>query len=298
MPEQILPTTVVGSYPAVGSGGLGGALLDPLKPARKTAVSDQITAGIDIISDGQVGRDMIALIADFLPGVKGQDVTGQIHPAGKPITLPGVKYALSRHPAVKGILTGPTTLAHGLALKTPVYRDRNELIPDLARALAQEARYLADAGGVTILQLDEPILSTGAADLSVAREAVSIITKNVNVPSCMHVCGNIRGCIDEILQFPVDILDFEFANNPDNLDVLSRSDLKGKKIGFGCVDSADREVESVTEIKDRITKGIDIFGAETMLLDPDCGLRMHSREGAYNKLEHLVLAAHQCRKEL
>nr|WP_165076904.1 methionine synthase [Methanogenium sp. MK-MG] len=296
MPEQILPTTVVGSYPAVGSGGLG-ALLDPLKPARKTAVSDQIAAGIDIISDGQVGRDMIALIADFLPGVKGQDVTGQIHPAGKPITLPGVKYALSQHPAVKGILTGPTTLAHGLALKTPVYRDRNELIPDLALALAQEARYLADAG-VTILQLDEPILSTGTADMTVAREAVSIITKKVTVPSCMHVCGNIRGCIDEILQFPVDILDFEFANNPDNLDVLSQSDLKGKKIGFGCVDSADREVESVAEIRKRITKGIDIFGAEMMLLDPDCGLRMHSREGAYKKLEHLVLAAHQCREEL
>ena len=296
IPEHILPTTVVGSYPAVESGGLR-ALLEPLKSARKTAVSDQIYAGIDIISDGQVGRDMIALIADFLPGVKGQDVTGQIYPAAKPITLSGVKYALSRHPAVKGILTGPTTLAYGLALKTPVYRDRNELIPDLALALAQEARYLADAG-VTILQLDEPILSTGTADLSVAREAVSIITKNVSVPSCMHVCGNIKGCIDEILQFPVDILDFEFANNPNNIDVLSRSDLKGKKIGFGCVDSANREVDSVADIKKRIIKGIEIFGAEAMLLDPDCGLRMHSREGAYKKLEHLVLAARQCREEL
>jgi 5-methyltetrahydropteroyltriglutamate--homocysteine methyltransferase len=296
MPEQILPTTVVGSYPAVGSGGLR-ALLDPLKPARETAVSDQISAGIDIISDGQIGRDMIALIADFLPGVKGQDVTGQIHPAGKPITLPGVKYAISRHSAVKGILTGPTTLAHGLALKTPVYRDRSELIPDLAMALAQEARYLKDAG-VAILQLDEPILSTGTADMTVAREAVNIITRKVSVPSCMHVCGNIRNCIDEILQFPVDILDFEFANNPDNLDVLSRSDLKGKKIGFGCVDSADQEVESTAVIADRIRKGIDIFGAEIMLLDPDCGLRMHSREGAYKKLEHMVLAAHQCREEL
>lgn len=296
IPERMLPTTVVGSYPAVGTGGLR-ALLDPLKPARATAVSDQISAGIDIISDGQVGRDMIALIADFLPGVKGQDVTGQIHPAGKPITLPGVKYALSRHPAVKGILTGPTTLAHGLALKTPVYRDRSELIPDMALALAQEARYLADAG-VAILQLDEPILSTGSADLTVAREAVRLITGKLDVPSCMHVCGNLRGCIDELLQFPVDILDFEFANNPDNLDVLSRSDLKGKKIGFGCVDSADREIESVSVIAERITKGIEIFGAENLLLDPDCGLRMHSREGAYQKLKHLVLAAHQCREEL
>ena len=296
MPEQILPTTVVGSYPAVGSGGLR-ALLDPLKPARETAISDQISAGIDIISDGQVGRDMIALVADFLPGVKGQDVTGQIHPAGKPITLHGVKHALSRHPAVKGILTGPSTLAHGLSLKTPVYRNRDELIPDLAIALAHEAHYLAEAG-VAILQLDEPILSTGAADLSVAREAVRRVTDTVDIPTCMHVCGNIGGCIDEILQFPVDILDQEFANNPDNLEVLSRSDLKGRKIGFGCVDSADHAVESVAVIVERIHTGIEIFGAESMLIDPDCGLRMHSREGAYQKLENMVLAARQCRQEL
>lgn len=296
MPEQILPTTVVGSYPAVGSGGLR-ALLDPLRPARETAISDQISAGIDIISDGQVGRDMIALIADFLPGVKGQDVTGKVHPAGKPITLPGVKHALSRHPAVKGILTGPSTLAHGLALKTPVYRNRDELIPDLALALALEARYLAEAG-VAILQLDEPILSTGAADLSVAQEAVRRITETVDIPTCMHVCGNIGGCIDEILQFPVDILDFEFANNPDNLEVLSRTDIKGRKIGFGCVDSADHDVESVAVIAERIRTGIEIFGAESMLIDPDCGLRMHPREGAYQKLENMVLAARQCRQEL
>lgn len=297
MPEHLLPTTVVGSYPAVGSGGGLRALLDPLKPARETAVADQLSAGIDIISDGQVGRDMIALIADFLPGVKGQDVTGQIHPAGRPITLPGVKYALSRHPSVKGILTGPSTLAHGLALRTPVYRDRNELIPDLAEALAQEARYLADAG-VTIIQVDEPILSTGAANLSIAQDAVQRITKEMDVPSCMHVCGNIRGCIDDILQFPIDIIDLEFANNPDNLEVISQSDLKGKKIGFGCVDSADKEVESVAVIAERIRKGIDIFGAESMLLDPDCGLRMHSHEGAYQKLKNMVLAAQQCRQEL
>ncbi|MFA5395659.1 MAG: methionine synthase [Methanogenium sp.] len=296
MSEQILPTTVVGSYPSVGSGGFH-ALLDPLKPARTTAVSDQISAGIDIISDGQVGRDMIALIADFLPGVKGQDVIGQIHPAGKPITLSGVKYALSRYSSVKGILTGPTTLAHGLALKTRVYRNRSELIPDMALALAQEARYLADAG-VAILQLDEPMLSTGAADLTIAHEAVSIITKTLKVPTCMHVCGNIRECIDEILQFPVDFLDLEFAINPDTLDVLARSDLRGKKIGFGCVDSADREVESIEVIVGRINTGIELFGAENMLLDPDCGLRMHSREGAYKKLEHLVLATRLCREEL
>jgi hypothetical protein len=55
--NKVLATTVVGSYPPVKGGGLWG-LIDPLHAAVEIAVSDQISAGIDIISDGQVRGDM------------------------------------------------------------------------------------------------------------------------------------------------------------------------------------------------------------------------------------------------
>ncbi len=291
-----LPTTVVGSYPAVKKEGLR-ALLNPLAGAQETAVSDQINAGVDIISDGQVGGDMISIIAGYLPGVKGQEITGKISPSQKPITLQGVKYALSRHPKVKGIITGPTTIAHGLKVRTPLYRDRKEVIFDLAVALAAEAMALEKAG-VTIIQIDEPILSTGAADLHIAREAIETITSVVSTPTCMHVCGDLGSAIDDILTFPVDILDFEFANNPQNLELFSGKDLKGRKLGYGVVDSASTDIESVDIIQSRIEKGIEVFGAEPLLIDPDCGLRMHSRETAYKKLDHMVRAAANCRSEL
>jgi 5-methyltetrahydropteroyltriglutamate--homocysteine methyltransferase len=290
-----LPTTVVGSYPVVKGSGLF-ARMDPLKHAVEVAVADQAAAGIDIISDGQVRGDMIRAFTSHLPGIRGSAVVGKVQPAQRPITLADTKYALSRHPKVKGILTGPSTLAHGLSIETPFYRNKDELVLDLAQALAVEAGYLQDAG-VTLIQIDEPIFSTGAANLAVGREAVNAIAGMLRVPACLHVCGSLGAVIDDVLKTNVAVFDFEFANNPGNLEVLSEKDLRGRMIGYGCVDSADPGVESVETIKKRIEAGVDVFSPETMLVDPDCGLRMQTRDAALGKLKNMVAAAGMVRAE-
>jgi 5-methyltetrahydropteroyltriglutamate--homocysteine methyltransferase len=195
---------------------------------------------------------------------------------------------------VKGIITGPATLAHGLHISTPMYRNREELSLDLAAALVPEAKALESAG-VTLLQIDEPIFSTGMADLACGKQAIEIITTALRIPTCMHVCGNLGNVLDEILKFKVNVLDFEFANNPANLDLLSRRDLAGRMIGYGCVDSSIDKIESVADIKKRIEKGIEIFDPRIMLLDPDCGMRMRSRDVAFAKLKHMAEAAKMVR---
>lgn len=291
----LLPTTVVGSYPVVKGSGVR-ALIDPLKHAVEVAVADQIGAGIDIISDGQVRGDMIRAFTSHLPGIRGSSVVGKVQPAARPITLADTKYALSRHPKVKGILTGPSTLAHGLSLETPFYRNKDELVLDIAQALAVEASYLQGAG-VAMIQVDEPIFSTGAANLAVGREAVNAIASTLRVPVCLHVCGNLEDVIDDVLRINVDVFDFEFANNPKNLEVLSSKDLRGRMIGYGCVDSADPGIESVEAVRKRIEAGIDVFSPEAMLLDPDCGLRMQARDAAFGKLKNMVVAAGEARTE-
>jgi 5-methyltetrahydropteroyltriglutamate--homocysteine methyltransferase len=272
-------------------------IFDPLRPALETAVGDQLAAGIDIISDGQVRGDMIGVFASHLPGIRNQDVIGKIQPAAGPITVGDTKYAISKAPKVKGIITGPTTLAHGLHISTPMYRNKEELVPDLAAALLAEARAL-EAAGITLLQIDEPILSTGIADLAIAKQAVEMFTAGLHIPVCMHVCGNLGNVLDEILKFNVNVLDFEFANNPANLDLLSRRDLAGKMIGYGCVDSTTDRIESTAEIRKRIEKGVEIFDPKIMLIDPDCGLRMRSREAAYAKLKYMCDAAKEVRLAL
>ena len=291
--SKCLPTTVVGSYPVVKGSGLL-ARMDPLKHAVETAVADQISAGIDIISDGQVRGDMIQAFTSHLPGIRGSSVVGKVQPAQRPITLADTKYALSRHPKVKGILTGPSTLAHGLVLDTTFYRNKDELVLDLAQALAVEAGHLQEAG-VSLIQIDEPIFSTGAANLAVGREAVNAIAGRLRVPVCLHVCGNLAAVIDDVLKTNVAIFDFEFANNPHNIEVLSAKDLRGRMVGYGCVDSASSTVESVEVIKKRIEAGVDVFSPEAMLLDPDCGMRMRTRDEAFSKLKNLVAAADQVR---
>lgn len=291
--NKVLATTVVGSYPVVKGGGLK-SLFDPLHAAVETAVADQVGAGIDIISDGQVRGDMIGAFAAQLPGVKGQEVTGKIQPAAGSITTADTKYALSKAPKVKGIITGPSTLAHGLHLSTPMYRNKEELALDLAAALIVEARSL-EAAGVTLLQIDEPILSTGIADLAIGKQAVEMITASVRIPTCMHVCGNLGNVLDEILKFNVNVLDFEFSKNQANLDILSRRDLAGKMLGYGCVDSSSEEVETMQEIKKRIEKGVEYFDPKILLIDPDCGMRMRSRESAYWKLKNMCEAAKEVR---
>lgn len=296
LPPVLLPTTVVGSYPPVEGHGLH-SLLDRHRTALETAVADQLRAGVEIISDGQVRADMVSAFAGELPGVRDGRVIGRIGPPAHPITVRDVRYARSRAPYVKGILTGPTTLAHALHLDTRVYRDRAELALDLAVVLAAEARALVETG-VCMLQVDEPILSTGTADPETAAGPVGVVAADLPVPVALHACGPIEGMIDALLRYPVQILDLEFAGHPGNFEVLGSRELGEKRIGLGAVVSSSDEVESVETIRARVGRGVEVFGPERLLVDPDCGLRMRSREAAFAKLSRMVEAVRAVRTGL
>lgn len=289
----LLPTTVVGSFPCIKTKGL----FDPYKKAVKFAVAEQLRAGVDIISDGQVRADMVEAFVSKLPGISGKTVMGRIRAADKPITAADTKYALTQTKYVKGILTGPCTLSYALEIKTPEYRNKAEIALDLAAALHEEAKHLSRTG-CTLIQIDEPILSTGAVSVDTAKECLSIIFNGIDTPSCVHTCGILGDVASEWVTLPVDVLDFEYAVSPENLETLSRYDLKGKKIGCGCVKSSDQKVESVSEIEDHIRCCIDTFGKENILIDPDCGLRMHTPEGAFQKLANMCEAVRNVREEL
>jgi 5-methyltetrahydropteroyltriglutamate--homocysteine methyltransferase len=96
--------------------------------------------------------------------------------------------------------------------------------------------------------------------------------------------------IDALLRYPVQILDLEFAGHPGNLEVLGACELGEKRVGFGAVVSSSDEVESVETIRARVERGVEAFGAGRLLIDPDCGLRMRSREAAFAKLSRMVEA--------
>lgn len=293
--KEGLITTVIGSYPVQPTKAeLVSALYgkDPFLKCIDESVNDQIAAGVDIISDGQVRADMIRLVTAKLKGFRDDGgrirVAEKIEYNGDIVTKDFIhaKNAADDKALVKGILTGPCTLAS--FLKNEYYADAKTLIFDLADALALEARNLCE-NGAAMIQIDEPIFAAGG-DLELGKQTTSIIARAVDVPLALHVCGDVSPAFPALLDFEVDILAHEFSTNMRLIEELSEYNFD-KKLGFGCVDSKSERVESVAEIKKRIERALQQFKPQDLLINPDCGLRNLSRECAFGKLKNMCLAA-------
>jgi 5-methyltetrahydropteroyltriglutamate--homocysteine methyltransferase len=191
---------------------------------------------------------------------------------------------------VKGIITGPTTLVLSSRVEGFYNKDKKEqIIMDMALALKMEAYSLQEAGAA-IIQIDEPYLSTGVADLKTAKNAIKIITDNLSVPVSMHVCGDIGEIFKDILKFSVQIVDCEFAGLPNNIQALEQEYNGSKKIGFGCIDTRVEDIDDLDHVVKLIKNGVNIVGEENIMLDPDCGMRMLSRNVALLKLKKMTEA--------
>lgn len=302
-------STVVGSYPVElkEASGFKDKLLksvgayDPFKYSIKQAVFSQLDAGVDIISDGQVRGDMVSSFSKFIPGFKIEDgntfIVSKIrNPTGE-ISVKDLLYAKSlikqyykgsipEGKGIKGIVTGPSTIIHSSRI-TSFYKNKDDAIIDLAHSLKKEVDVIERKVKPVYIQVDEPFLSTGMVNMKVAREAIEILHEDLSIPLAMHVCGTLQDAYKDLSKFNVEILDFEFAGNNVNLDILEKniSLFKGKKIGFGCIDSSKNEVDSEQETEELISKGIDIVGEDNILLDPDCGLRRAPMDVAFKKLK-------------
>ncbi len=287
-------TTVVGSYPT----GISVQSEDDARRAIEIAVNDQIKAGISIISDGQVRADMIGIFAQNMHGYAYESgryrIVGRIESPNTPATVQDYLYAkkvAGGKAVVKGIVTGPTTMAMSSVLdKSSPYKSSAdpELIYDLAYAQAAEVRALARAGA-DIIQIDEPFFSVDA-DLETGIKAVNIVAKAAETP-VMHVCGDIRPIFTKLLEANVRVLDHEFAISK-NLEAMDREliEAHGKIIGYGCLDTKSDIVESPEAVEVMIRKGIEKIGKTNMWIDPDCGMRMRTKEAAFAKLSNLVQA--------
>ena len=302
-------STVVGSYPVElkEASGFKDKLLksvgayDPFKESIKHAVFSQLDAGVDIISDGQVRGDMVSSFSKFIPGFKIEDGNTYIvskirNPTGE-ISVSDLLYAkklikeyyngdVPEGKGIKGIITGPSTIIHSSRI-TSFYKNKDDAIIDLAHSLKKEVDAIEKKVKPVYIQVDEPFLSTGMVNMKVAREAIEILHDGLSIPLAMHVCGTLEGAYKDIASFDVDILDFEFAGNNVNLDLLEKNIklFEGKKIGFGCIDSAKNEVDSKDKTQELISKGVDIIGKDNILFDPDCGLRRAPMDVAFKKLK-------------
>ncbi|MGN1322164.1 MAG: methionine synthase [Methanosphaera sp.] len=312
-------TTVVGSYPTNTfqaesindkiTQSLG--LYDPYKQAIIDSVKSLAKSNIDVICDGQVRGDMVKIFASKINGFKIEDntvyINGKITPAAHPISVKDLqlayKTAKSINPSyqlhasldaifeheekgIKGVLTGPTTLIHS-SMISKFYTEKEYAIYDMAKALCVEAQALEKAGACAI-QIDEPFISTGAEDINVSKKAVEIISESIDIPVMLHVCGDLKDVLKELLTFKVDGLDFEFSGMPQNIDILRKTWHNSKKlIGIGCVNTKLDEIDDEDKVQNTVKQVVDIIKEDNIIIDPDCGMRMLPKDIAEGKLKLL-----------
>ncbi len=223
LPNHLLPTTVVGSYPQP-DWLIDRAQLSKVVPrtrmqelwripeefleqaqddATVLAIRDMERAGIDIITDGEIRRESYS--NRFATALEGMDhanpgiITSK---AGAKTPVPRVIGKLRRVQAVerrdmeflrantshaaKITLPGPFTM--GQQAKNEYYKDDEEMAMDFAAAVNAEALDL-QAAGADIIQLDEPWLRNDPE--AAKRYAVKVINRalqGISVPTVVHLC--------------------------------------------------------------------------------------------------------------
>ncbi|HHQ44798.1 MAG TPA: hypothetical protein ENN13_01515 [Candidatus Altiarchaeales archaeon] len=290
----MLKTTVIGSFPVKTDSGYYSRKYLEKKPESpypkliRDAVDAQVEAGIDIVSDGQTRSDFVSLYAKGFSGILLQErpqVFSKIRCRG-PITVADqeyVKKTLPEKTMLKGIVTGPYTLAKSCV--NHYYDCVEDLAFDFAEGLREEVKALCRT--VDFIQVDEPMMTVEYPDYG--RELISKVFKSAKKPRMLHACGDVSKVFENFIEFPVDFLEHEFKANPALLDTVSQYDFR-QKIGYGCVRSDLEEVETVGEIVGHVEAGIKKLGIGNIILCPDCGMRNLPPESAGKKLENMVLA--------
>lgn len=294
-------TSVVGSFPLSPAARMNAFYphsSDPFETAIKDAVEAQINAGIDIISDGQVRNDFIRLFTSKIGGYEDTNVRGKIGHAGPIVSrdFEIAKKCAAGRVQVKGVLTGPNTLALSshIAPYAPYSSPKDlKLADDIAEVLCVEAKAL-ERLGANMISIDEPFFSTGAK-LDGRLELVSRIAESVRIPVALHVCGDVRGIFDILLKMEsISVLDHEICETQENLEVISRKKLEeyGKRLAYGVVSSGSERVESADELRVRIENAVSLFG-DSVIIKPDCGLRKLPFEAASKKLALMCAATRE-----
>lgn len=319
----MLPTTAVGSYPKPDElaearerfieGELTAEDLRPLEEkATREWIEVQEEVGLDVLVDGEMYRgDMATYFARALDGFR---MGGPVRSYGnryyrKPVIMGEVKWrgpitvdrwefaqGLTKRP-VKGMVTGPYTLMDWSFNEH--YPNRREACLDLARALHEEVKALADAGA-KIIQIDEPASSARPEELAeFGLEAMRVVTEGVDAYFITHICyGAFEFIYPEMLELPVDNFDLEMSNSELDLVELFREQPFTKDLSFGVVDVHSHAVESRKRVKERIQRALEVLPAEQLWIDPDCGLKTRTRKEAVGKLRALVGAAREVRAKL
>jgi 5-methyltetrahydropteroyltriglutamate--homocysteine methyltransferase len=335
MTKTPIRTTVVGSYPFPGWLEFASQNLDKfgkadieemIEDAVIAAIHDQITAGLDVITDGEQTRlDFNLSFYGFIKGIENNeeetrkfgppahDQRGKNNIVGDlsaPNGLGAVKEfqrlqrLASNGPTLKASIPGPYTLS-GRLLPNDKYKDRYAITEALMPFITKELEALV-AAGCTEITVDEPSMSCYAYKEDTKR-FVDIFNRTVApiVGKChlsTHLCfGNFKGrpvgfrsikpMLPDFLDLTIDEVHIEMANREfAEVELLSVFAEK-MNVAVGIVDVKNYYVETVDDIVKRIELCLKYVAADRLAVAPDCGLSQTARWASRQKLINMVKGA-------
>jgi 5-methyltetrahydropteroyltriglutamate--homocysteine methyltransferase len=316
-------TIAIGHYPRIGDTPEQQRLRRAIQANQAQALSDaelrriqddvtaevlneQASAGLDQVTDGQIRwDDQATYICLKLDGFERggmiryfdtntyyrQPIAVRKVSWRAPVLVDDWKFASAQTPKpVRALVTGPYTLAR-LAAERAYGGDRKAFTMDLAKALNQEAKVLAQAGAKTI-QIDEPSLTVSHADAALVEQAIAQVFDGVTgvtrAVALYH--GPQAEIFDRTASWACDAVHFDCVSDPRVLDRLASAG-HAKTVGLGLVNARNTKLESVAELAKAVERVAAKVPADRLALSPSAGLEFLPRDRARKKLARLVEAA-------
>jgi 5-methyltetrahydropteroyltriglutamate--homocysteine methyltransferase len=320
----LFPTSLVGSYPQpdwlidreklagrfpprVRAAELWRVGPDYLQEAQRDAtfiaIRAQEDAGLDIITDGEIGRESYSnAFATALDGVDIDNPGTALDRSGHPNPVPRITGPISRrHPVnvdalrflrahtdrtIKITVPGPFTMAE--QAQNDYYPTKEAAAFGYAAAVNAEVADLF-AEGADIVQLDEPYLQARAETakqygVAVLNAALEGITGTTAVHLCFGYAAIIHdrpagySFLPELAASIADQISIETAQS--GLDCGVLADLAGKTILLGVIDLSTPDVETAEQVAARARRALPYVPAERLVLAPDCGMKYLPRDSA------------------
>ena len=327
--EPLIPATVIGSWSFPGwyekfvadvnaePGRFGPAdREEAVRDAVRLAVDDQLRAGLDRITDGEMQRvDFNLGFYEYLHGLEplpparrwGAPAHDQrdryrcVSPLSAPAGLGTVaEYRRLREitaaPA-KVPVPGPFTLA-GCIDGGAVYDDRTAVTEALVPIVNAELQALV-AAGVDFIQLDEPSFACHPGAAEAFLDVVGRTVEGVKAYISMHMCfGNYRAravgrrsyrpLFPQIGRAPVNQLALEFASR-EMAEVELLAELpETMDVAVGLVDVKNTWIEPPELVAERLRTVLKYVAAERVSVTPDCGFSQTARHVATAKARAMV----------
>jgi 5-methyltetrahydropteroyltriglutamate--homocysteine methyltransferase len=289
--------------------------------ATVLAIRAQETAGLDIITDGEMRRESYSNhFATALDGIDIDNPGTALDRSGHPNPVPRIVGPIERprpievddltflgqhtdHP-VKMTVPGPFTMSQ--QAQNEHYPDAESAAMDYAAAVNAEIKDL-HAAGADIVQIDEPYMqarpdAARAYGLAALQRALEGVTGTTAVHICFGYAAIIHerpegySFLPELAGCPVDQISIETAQSGLDLGVLE--DLSEKTIILGVIDLSDPEVESADTVAARVRRAFAHTRPDKITIATDCGMKYLPRASAEGKMRAMARAAAVLRTEL